>query len=237
MKINKFTKIHQEKMLLFLRTIVIWNLNLMLTSHARCRNQLKIAKIVMNYQLAFTEELTLAKKELINNKRTRGNFQVRSYLKDVFGFAEHQENAIYGLGYKLTLQRNSDKDVLGHRPGATAADRRFSSEAIRINRISDIRWYIPPYTPNDYNKNYCWSKLYLDQQQNHLIIIALFIIKMFQLIKIWTVEIVGKCWSSVLRYSRIDAETKFHQQTQDKVPFLQVSQKLNLLQVQKNINM
>ena len=26
-------------------------------------------------------------------------------LKDVFGFAEHQEKATYGLGYKLTLTR------------------------------------------------------------------------------------------------------------------------------------
>ena len=33
-------------------------------------------------------------------------------LKDVFGFAEHQEKATSGLGYKLTLTRNFDNSVL-----------------------------------------------------------------------------------------------------------------------------
>ena len=33
-------------------------------------------------------------------------------LKDVLGFAQHQEKGTYGLGYKLTLTRNSDNAVL-----------------------------------------------------------------------------------------------------------------------------
>ena len=33
-------------------------------------------------------------------------------LKDVFGFAQHQEKATYGLGYKLTLKRNKDEAVI-----------------------------------------------------------------------------------------------------------------------------
>ena len=33
-------------------------------------------------------------------------------LKDIFAFAEHQEKATYGLGYKLTLTRNTDNAVL-----------------------------------------------------------------------------------------------------------------------------
>ena len=32
-------------------------------------------------------------------------------LKDVFGFAELQEKATCGLGYKLTLTRNKDDAV------------------------------------------------------------------------------------------------------------------------------
>ena len=36
---------------------------------------------------------------------------MRIYLKDIFGFAEHQGKATYGLGYKLTLTRNSDNAV------------------------------------------------------------------------------------------------------------------------------
>ena len=34
-------------------------------------------------------------------------------LKDVFGFAEGQEKATYGLGYKLTLTRIKDEAVAG----------------------------------------------------------------------------------------------------------------------------
>ena len=37
---------------------------------------------------------------------------MRIYLEDMFGFAEHQEEATYGLGYKLTLTENSDNAVL-----------------------------------------------------------------------------------------------------------------------------
>ena len=40
------------------------------------------------------------------------NNHVRKKLKVFFDFAEHQEKAIYGLGYKLTLERNGDNHVL-----------------------------------------------------------------------------------------------------------------------------
>ena len=33
-------------------------------------------------------------------------------LQEIFGFAEHQEKASNGLGYKLTLTRNTDNAVL-----------------------------------------------------------------------------------------------------------------------------
>ena len=33
-------------------------------------------------------------------------------LKKLFRFAEHQEKATHGLGYKLALTRNSDNSVL-----------------------------------------------------------------------------------------------------------------------------
>ena len=33
-------------------------------------------------------------------------------VKDVFGFAEHQEKAICGLGYQLTLTKSKDDTVL-----------------------------------------------------------------------------------------------------------------------------
>ena len=36
--------------------------------------------------------------ELTNNKCIKGKYHVRFMLEDVFGFAEHQEKATYGLG-------------------------------------------------------------------------------------------------------------------------------------------
>ena len=48
---------------------------------------------------------------------------MRIYLKDIFGFAEHQEKATYGLGYKLPLTRNSDNAVL-NKTNATAIGKR-----------------------------------------------------------------------------------------------------------------
>ena len=74
--------------------------------------------------------------ELSNNKNKKGIYQMRIYLKDIFGFAEHQEKATYGLGYKLTLTVNSDNAVL-IKTNATALGK------IKIN---SIEWYVPHYT-------------------------------------------------------------------------------------------
>ena len=52
------------------------------------------------------------KNELTNNKSIKGKYHIRIYLKDIFGFAENQEKGTYGLGYKLTLTRNTDNAVL-----------------------------------------------------------------------------------------------------------------------------
>ena len=51
------------------------------------------------------------KQELTNNKSLKGKYHLRIYLRDIFGFAEHQETATYGLGYKLTLTRKTDNAV------------------------------------------------------------------------------------------------------------------------------
>ena len=57
-------------------------------------------------------------------------------LKVVFGFAEHQEKATYGLGYKLTLTWNKDDAVLN------------KAEAIAdaTIKIDNIHCYVPQYT-------------------------------------------------------------------------------------------
>ena len=62
--------------------------------------------------ICFDRDRTRRQRELTNNKNIKGKYHVRIYLKDIFGFAEHQEKATYGLGYKLALTRNSDNVVL-----------------------------------------------------------------------------------------------------------------------------
>ena len=64
-------------------------------------------------------------------------------LKDVFGFAECQQKATYGLGCKLTLTRNKDEAVIDKVAGI--ADAR--------NKIDQIHWYIPHYTPSIKQQN------------------------------------------------------------------------------------
>ena len=59
-------------------------------------------------------------------------------LKDVLGFAEHEEKATYGLGYKLILTRKKDDAVIDK--AADTADARI--------KIDDIHWYVPHYTPS-----------------------------------------------------------------------------------------
>ena len=76
--------------------------------------------------------------ELALNKNIKGKYHVKIWLKDVFGFAEHQEKATYGLGYKLTLTKNKDDAVI---------DKAGAIDDARI-RIDHIHWYVPHYTPS-----------------------------------------------------------------------------------------
>ena len=57
------------------------------------------------------ESTTIRTQELTNHKTEKGTFFVRIKLKDLFGFAD-QEKITYGLGYTLTLKRNSSNDVV-----------------------------------------------------------------------------------------------------------------------------
>ena len=51
------------------------------------------------------------KRELLDNKTQKGKLHLRFYLKDVFGFAEHQQVGTFGLSYRLTLTKNTDNAV------------------------------------------------------------------------------------------------------------------------------
>ena len=82
---------------------------------------------------------------MTDKKTTKGNYHVRIYLKDVLGFAQHQEKATYVLESKLTLQRNRDIHVLSHLAGVNdAASFALAGKDIR----DDKSWYVPHYTLN-----------------------------------------------------------------------------------------
>ena len=88
--------------------------------------------------IGFDRDRGRRQRELTNNKTQKGKFHVRIYLKDVFGFAEYQEKGTYGLGYKLTLTRDTDNAVLNKANGV-------NNGKIKINAIE---WYVPHYTPS-----------------------------------------------------------------------------------------
>ena len=94
------------------------------------------AKDMNDLSIGFDRDRTRRRNELTNNKNIKGKYHVRIYLKDIFGYAEHQEKATYGLGYKLTLTRNTDNAVL-NKDNATILGK------VKINAIE---WYVPHYT-------------------------------------------------------------------------------------------
>ena len=88
--------------------------------------------------ICFDRDRNRRQRELSNNKNIKGKYHIRIYLKDVFGFAEYQEKGTYGLGYKLTLTRNTDNAVLN------------KGNAINLGKIkiNALEWYVPHYTPS-----------------------------------------------------------------------------------------
>ena len=105
-----------------------------LLTSSRCSDDLSIG---------FDRDRNRRQRELSNNKTQKGNYHVRIYLKGVFGFTEYQEKATYGLGYKLTLTRNSDHAVLNK-------GNAINSGKIKINAIE---CYVPHYTPSMQQQN------------------------------------------------------------------------------------
>ena len=73
---------------------------------------LTLSKDSDDLSFGFNRNRDKRKRELTNNKNIKGKYHIRIYLKDIFGFAEHQEKGIYGLGCKLALTRNTDNAVL-----------------------------------------------------------------------------------------------------------------------------
>ena len=88
--------------------------------------------------IGFDRDRNRRQRELTNNKTQKGKYHVRIYLKVVFGFADYQDKGTYGLGYKLTLTRNTDNAVLNK-------DNTINNGKIKINAIE---WYVALYTPS-----------------------------------------------------------------------------------------
>ena len=51
-----------------------------------------------DFALAFDRNRGRRQRELTNNKNQKRKYHVRIMLKVIFGFAEHQEKATFGLG-------------------------------------------------------------------------------------------------------------------------------------------
>ena len=85
----------------------------------------------------FKESTTIRRQELTNKKTEKRTFFVRMKLKDLFGFAD-QEKIPYGLGYTLTLKRNTNNDA------------NLKGNAVDAAKVvvKDISWYIPHYVPS-----------------------------------------------------------------------------------------
>ena len=78
------------------------------------------------------------KEKLTNNKNVKGKYHPEILLIDVFGFAECQQKATYGLGYNLFLTKTKDDAVIDKAGGI--ADAKI--------RIDHNHWYVPRYTPS-----------------------------------------------------------------------------------------
>ena len=66
------------------------------------------------------------------------------YSKNTSGFAEHQENGTYGLGYVLPPQRKKDEGMRNHRLGQQLEGARQAAHDVLEERIDKIdeSWYV-----------------------------------------------------------------------------------------------
>ena len=56
------------------------------------------SKDIDDLSTGFNRNCDKRREELTKNKNQKGKYDIRFMLRDVFGFAEHQEKATYGLG-------------------------------------------------------------------------------------------------------------------------------------------
>ena len=114
--------------------------------------------------VGFNGSIEALETKLTNIEAAKGNYYVRVYLKDVFGFAEHQDNCTYGLGYKLTFQTYSANHVINHPP--IAKDVGNLSLAGRVF-LNDISWYVLHYTPSISNQIFLLGQIVSRAARNY----------------------------------------------------------------------
>ena len=92
----------------------------------------------VDLSIGFDHDRGRRRNELTNKKTVKGRYHVRIFLKDIFGFAEHQEKPTCGLGYKLKLTQNTHNSVLN------------KDNAINIGKIkiNVLEWYVAHFTPS-----------------------------------------------------------------------------------------
>ena len=93
--------------------------------------------------IGFDRSRDTRQRKLTTNKTQKGKFHLTVFLRDVFGFAEHQDEAIVGLGYKLKLTRITDNAAL------------IKGNATDFSKIkfNSIEWYVPHHTPSITQQN------------------------------------------------------------------------------------
>ena len=122
--VNKYVDINDIR-LFNLRPVALFSNFKLTTSSGKHLEDINFAHIVyLMYKLLTSnkgsDDLSLGfergsgrrQRECTNNKNVNEKYHVRIMLKDMIGFAEHQEKATFGLEYRLTLTRNSDNAVL-----------------------------------------------------------------------------------------------------------------------------
>ena len=107
--------------------------------------------------IGFDRSRNRRRDELALNINIKGKYHLEILLKDVFGFADCQEKATYGHGYKLTVTRNKDDAVIDKTNGI--ADARL--------KIDHIHWYVLHYTPSVQQQS-IMSKQILNQTPTEL---------------------------------------------------------------------
>ena len=99
--------------------------------------------------IVFDRDRNRRQRELNNNKTQKGKFHLIIYLKDVFGFVEYQGKGTYGLGYKLTLTRNTDNAVL----------KKGNAINNGKTKVNSNEWYVPHYTPSITQQNLLMNQI------------------------------------------------------------------------------